>query len=108
MDPLSIAASVVGLLAVGGKLTLILSNVTRLADAPPLCKAALVEVCELSAVLRQIRNFLNGRLAVPDERRECVLLEHLTTALTGCVMTKDQLETIVDDIGYAYAESGIT
>lgn len=106
MDPLSIAASVAGLIAAGGKLAAILTQICRLSDAPPLCKAVLTEVCDTAMALRQVQNFLNGQLYVPSERREYVLLEHVATALTGCVMTKDELETLLDGMGLIYAGNG--
>jgi hypothetical protein len=108
MDPLSIAASIVGLLAAGGKLTAVLTQISRLSDGPPLCRSALSEICDVSAALRQMQRFLNDQASIPAERRENVLLEHLAAALTGCVITKDELETVVDDLGLAYQESGIT
>jgi hypothetical protein len=108
MDPLSIATSVAGLIAAGGKLAAILTQISRLSDAPPLCKAALTEVCDTAVALRQVQNFLNGQLHIPSERREHVLLEHVAAALTGCVMTKDELETLLDGMGLVYAGSGIT
>ncbi|RYP63018.1 hypothetical protein DL771_009473 [Monosporascus sp. 5C6A] len=108
MDPLSIAASVVGLLMAGGKIISILSQVTRLSDAPPLCRVTLDEICDISVALRQMQNFVTGQMVVPVERRQHVLLEHLATAVTGCVLTKDELETLVDDLGLAYSGSGVT
>jgi hypothetical protein len=107
MDPLSIAASVAGLIAAGGKLTAILTQISRLSDAPPLCKAVLTEVCDTAAALRQVQNFLDGQLHVPSERREHILLEHVAATLTGCVMTKDELETLLDGMGLVHAGSGI-
>ena len=108
MDPLSIAASIAGLLAAGGKLAAVLAQISRLSDAPLLCRAALTEICDISASLRQMQRFVQDQASVPAERREHVLLEHLAAALTGCVITKDELETIVDNLGLAYQRSGIT
>jgi hypothetical protein len=108
MDPLSIAASVAGLLTVGGKLAAMLTQISRLSDAPSLCKAVLIEVCETTAALRQLQTLVDGRLESTRERREQVLLEHLATALVGCVMTKDELETVLDDLGLAYADGAIS
>ena len=108
MDPLSIATSVAGLLGAGGKLAAILTLISRLSDAPPLCKAVLTEVCDTAAALRQVQNFLNDQLHVPSERREHVLLEHVAIALTGCVITKDELESLLDGMGLVYAVGDIT
>jgi hypothetical protein len=108
MDPLSIATSVAGLIGAGAKLAAILTPISRLSDAPPLCKAVLTEVCDTAVALRQVQNFLDGQLHIPSERREYVLFEHVAAALTGCVMAKDELETLLDGMGLVYAGSGIT
>jgi hypothetical protein len=108
MDPLSIATSVAGLIGAGAKLAAILTQISRLSDAPPLCKAVLTEVCDTAVALRQVQNFLDGQLHIPSEPREHVLLEHVAAALTGCVMAKDELETLLDGMGLVYAGSGIT
>ncbi|RYP12871.1 hypothetical protein DL767_011096 [Monosporascus sp. MG133] len=47
-------------------------------------------------------------MVVPVDRRQHVLLEHLATAVTGCVLAKDELETLVDDLGLAYSDNGVT
>lgn len=107
MDPLSIAASVAGLLGLGIKLTALLGQISRLSNAPPLCKAVLVEVAAVGSVLRQIQAFLNDQLHAPAERRGMILLEHVATALTGCVMAKDELENILDGLGLVYTTSGL-
>ena len=65
MDPLSIATSVAGLIAEGGKLAAILTQIGRLSDSPSLCKAVLTEVCDTVVALRQVQSFLNGQLHVP-------------------------------------------
>ncbi|KAH7134541.1 hypothetical protein B0J13DRAFT_84587 [Dactylonectria estremocensis] len=107
-DPLSIAVSVFGLLGAGAKLIELLSTIARQSDAPPLCRSALNELCNVAAALGQLQHFLIDHMAVPTERREPVLLEQLAASLTGCVMTKDDLETLVDDVGLVYQESGIS
>ncbi|KAK1760359.1 hypothetical protein QBC47DRAFT_427482 [Echria macrotheca] len=108
MDPLSVAASITGLLAVGGKLTALLAQIGRLADAPALCRTALTELSETKSVLRQISALVDGGLrSIPVGSRQNVLLEHVAAALVGFVMTKDELEAALDDLGLVYADSGI-
>ncbi|EJT68597.1 CAMK/CAMKL/KIN4 protein kinase [Gaeumannomyces tritici R3-111a-1] len=112
MDPLSIAASVAGLLGAGAKLIAIMSPIVHNGDAPPLCRSVLTDLCDVTAILHQLEHFLAGRLlggrSVPPERRELVLFEQLAAALTGCVITKDELETLVDDLGLVYNGTGVT
>ncbi|KAK0617564.1 hypothetical protein B0T14DRAFT_272883 [Immersiella caudata] len=109
MDPLSIAASVAGLLAAGGKFMALLAQISRLSDAPPLCAAVITELTATASVLRQTQILLDDRLQCHAERKSLVLLEHVATALTGLVMAKDELETMLDDLGLIYsADSKVT
>lgn len=112
MDPLSIAASVAGLLGAGAKMMALMSPIVNNGDAPPLCRAVLTELCEVTATLHQVEHFIAGRLPdggpVPLDRYELVLIEQLAAALAGFVMTKDDLETLVDDLGLVYSETGIS
>lgn len=75
MDPLSVAASVVGLLGVTGKITKVLAHITgSLADAPALCKSTLVELGDLSGALRQLNTFSHGRWpSQPSSASTCCL-----------------------------------
>jgi hypothetical protein len=107
MGPLSIAASATGMLWAGVKIAAILSHIDRLSDSPPLCRSALDELCDIMTTLRQMQSLFTGEISVPAENREHVLLEHLAAALTGCVMTTDELETVVDDLDLIYNESGV-
>ena len=80
----------------------------RRADAPTLCRTALTELSETKSVLRQISTLVDdGLRVVPVGSRQNVLLEHVAAALVGFVMTKDELEAALDDLGLVYADSGI-
>jgi len=68
----------------------------------------LAEVASTTSVLRQIQTLLDDQLQIPAERRSLVLLEHVATALTGCIMAKDELETILDGLGLVYANFSVT
>jgi len=106
MDPLSVAASVTGLLAAGGKLIAILTHISRLSDTPSLCKSALTEVCDTTAALRQIQDLISDGSqlegGLPRKNGKKILLENVATALVGCVMTKDELESVLDNLGLVY------
>ncbi|KAL8291060.1 hypothetical protein RB597_005576 [Gaeumannomyces tritici] len=112
MDPLSVAASVAGLLGAGAKMVALMSPIVNNSDAPPLCRAVLTELCEVTATLHQVEHFIAGRLPdggpVPRDRYELVLMEQLAAVLTSCVMTKDDLETLADDLGLVYSGTGIS
>jgi hypothetical protein len=106
-DPLSVAASVVGLLAAGAKLASLLSETASLADAPSSAQAVLTEMREISAALQYLQQFLNGLMNVPAGRQQYILVEHLEGTLTGCVTTYDELEVFIDDLKIAPSDMGV-
>ena len=106
-DPLSVAASVVGLLAAGAKLASLLSETASLADAPSSAQAVLTEMREISAALQYLQQFLNGLMNVPAGRQQYILVEHLEGTLTGCVTTYDELEVFIDELKIVPSDMGV-
>ncbi|KAH0538887.1 hypothetical protein FGG08_004543 [Glutinoglossum americanum] len=98
MDPLSVAASVVGLLIAAGKMAQSLKQLTSLADAPSSAKAVLTEMSDMAAALEHLQDYLNGTTSVPAGRGQFILLEHVVVTLTGCVTTYSELELIIDSV----------
>ncbi|EQB51669.1 hypothetical protein CGLO_08766 [Colletotrichum gloeosporioides Cg-14] len=99
MDPLSVAASVVGLLAVGCKLSsalFVVVSSTR--DAPKSAQSLLREINDISAALGSLQSFVTGRVRASAERGGLILLQHVLTTLTGCVTTYSDLQYIVDGL----------
>ncbi|KAI0973377.1 hypothetical protein F4678DRAFT_426548 [Xylaria arbuscula] len=96
MDPLSVAASVVGLLAAGGQVTSVLFTViTKCKDSPALARSILFEVADISAALGQLQGFLSDRAKASAERGNLILLDQLLTTLTGCVTTYSDIQFIL-------------
>ncbi|KAE8450808.1 hypothetical protein EG329_005721 [Mollisiaceae sp. DMI_Dod_QoI] len=106
-DPLSVAASVVGLLAAGAKLASLLSKTASLADAPSSVQAVLTEMQEIFAALQYLQQFLNGLMNVPAGRQQYILVEHLEGTLTGCVKTYDKLEVFIDELKIVPSDMGV-
>ncbi|KAH7393718.1 hypothetical protein BKA64DRAFT_95164 [Cadophora sp. MPI-SDFR-AT-0126] len=106
-DPLSVAASVVGLLAAGAKLASLLSKTASLVDAPSSAQAVLTEMREISAALQYLQQFLNGLMNVPAGRQQYILVEHLEGTLTGCVTTYDELEVFIDELKIDPSDMGV-
>ncbi|KAH8771347.1 hypothetical protein BGZ57DRAFT_896726 [Hyaloscypha finlandica] len=106
-DPLSVAASVVGLLAAGAKLASLLSETASLADAPSSAQAVLTEMREIYAALQYLQQFLNGLMNVPAGRQQYILVEHLEGTLTGCVTTYDELEVFIDELKIVPSDMGV-
>lgn len=93
MDPLSVTASVVGLLAAGSKVTsLLFTVITKCKDSPALAPSIVWEVADISAALGHLQGFLLGRTNAAAERGNLILLEQLVVTLTGCVTTYSDLQ----------------
>ncbi|KAI0505200.1 hypothetical protein F5B22DRAFT_533052 [Xylaria bambusicola] len=96
MDPLSVAASIVGLLAAGGKVTsLLFTVISKCQDSPALARGILFEVADISAALGQLQDYLSNRLKANSERGNLIMLDQLLTTLTGCVTTYSDIQFIL-------------
>ncbi|KAI9694371.1 MAG: hypothetical protein M1820_008971 [Bogoriella megaspora] len=99
MDPLSVGASVVGLLSAGAKLSASLhSIICNVLDAPSLAQNVLQEVGDIAASLARIQIYLNGQAQADPERGSLILIEHILTTLTGCVTTYSELQCLLDSL----------
>ncbi|KAJ3559919.1 hypothetical protein NPX13_g9473 [Xylaria arbuscula] len=80
------AASVVGLLAAGGKVTsLLFTVITKWRDSPALARSILFEVADISAALGQLQEYLSNRLQASAERGGLIMW----------MRQEDQLNTLV-------------
>src|SRR4051812_33586490 len=99
MDPLSVLASIVGLLAVGGKVTSLFSTIiTKCRDSPVLAQSIIWEVSDISAALGQLQEFVIGRTKVAIQRGSLIQVDQLLTTLTGCVTTYSELQIVIDSL----------
>ncbi|KAK3305598.1 ras family-domain-containing protein [Chaetomium strumarium] len=95
-DPLSVAASVVGLLAAAGKVGSVLRQfVGAVADAPQSAQAALAAVEEMQLGLAMIQELIDTVSSLPSRRRVLLRLDHIVIVLTNCVLTMSELESLV-------------
>ncbi|KAI5777248.1 hypothetical protein EDC01DRAFT_410401 [Geopyxis carbonaria] len=93
MDPLSISASVVGLLGITAKMANFLQGfISATVDAPDSMRGVLSEAESMRAIFEQLQWFLAARIQTQKDRTSMILVDHLVTALTGCVMTFDRLQ----------------
>lgn len=107
-DPLSIAASVAGLLAVSSK---VIFGLTTFASAimhtPKSLQRVVAEVGAVNCILGEVQRLVSWR---SDEERPnnprlgSIQLDHLVTTLAGCVLIFSELEKHIDDL--VGAESG--
>ena len=96
MDPLSVTASIVGILAAAAQVSSVLSTFVRNTKAAPkLAQAVLVEVNGLSAVLSQLQTYLLGTASSSKSRASLILVEQVIVTLTECVTTFSELEDVL-------------
>lgn len=97
MDPLSLAAFIVGLLAGGVKITAFLHTLASNAQgAPQLAQSLIIEISGIEAAASSLQEYTSGRAQISTERGSLILVEHVLTTLTGCVTTYSELQTIIN------------
>lgn len=91
-DPLSIAASVAGLLATAGTICTTLSSFI---DAPESARAALAAVEEVRLALEMVQQLVDTVSALSSLRRALVRLDHIAITFSNCIRTLSELESLV-------------
>ncbi len=103
-DPLSITASVTGLLSVAGKVTTILSAfIYSVSDAPSSARAALAAVEEMRMVLSSVQKVMDTLSRLPRERKEMIHVRHLVVTFREAICSFSELEAMVNPANYASA-----
>lgn len=104
MDPLSVAASVVGLATAAERITTLLYDFINSAnDAPGLVRDVMAEVNSVNSVICGLQTFLRGntpRGSGSREREAMITVENLVVTLTGCVHTFSELSTEVNSLEF--------
>lgn len=99
MEPLSVAASIVGLLATGGKVTsLLFAFINKCQQPPKFARSIMIEVADISTALGHLQTFLTDPAKTGSERGNLILLDQLLTTLTGCVTTYSDLQLLLDSL----------
>lgn len=98
MDPLSVAASVAGLVAAATSITKTLS---ALSEPPRLIRSVAAETSALSAIFAQLNGILrsNNNSHTRRERMSMTTVEQFVAILTHCVLTFSELEQEMDGLG---------
>ncbi|UZP40482.1 hypothetical protein NXS19_008298 [Fusarium pseudograminearum] len=77
MDPLSVAASAIGLLSAGAKLTsLLVSFTSNVKDSPKLAQYLITEIADITAAISALQSYISGIAQIPKKRGALVLLEN--------------------------------
>jgi hypothetical protein len=99
MDPLSVAASIVGILAVAAKVVEVLSPaLTVLKDIPSNAKAITSETKNLITILSALQKLLDDLDSIPQKRRQLIQLDQLVASFTDGVLLFSELENLVNKV----------
>lgn len=97
MDPISVAASVVGILGAGAQLVGLLTAFIKSANgAPKAAQDVPAEVADISACLWNLRSFLLGIGTASASRMSLILIELIVVTLTSTGTTFSELEEALD------------
>ncbi len=96
MDPLSVAAGVIGVVTAAAQVSKILTTIVKNTKAAPkLCASTLTEVNDFKAILTHLQTFLLGTATAPKNRASLILVEQVIVTLTGCVTTFSELDEVL-------------
>lgn len=91
-DPLSITASIAGIITAAVKITVVLSD---LSDAPNHITDLSAEINNIRLVFRALQRLLDRPRSLSSQRATLIQLEDILVILTQTVLVFSELETIV-------------
>lgn len=98
-DPLSVAASVVGLLTAAAAICKVLAPYAAAArDTPQIALQVRAEIEEASIALASLQGLASNLAALPTQRTLLIQVDHLVAILTNGVLVFSDLETCVGDL----------
>lgn len=99
MDPISIAAAVVGLLTAAVKVSTSLTTILHYSsNVSELAQNVLLEVSDISACLTQLHAFLAGTRVATRSRATLILVDQVVILLTSSTKTFSDLEEIIESL----------
>lgn len=97
MEPLSVAASIIGLLATSAKIvTVVTELVRREKDAPQSLHRVLTEISELNTCLAHLAPFIQGTKSTERGRKDAISLEQVVVISTSLVLNMSELDKTLD------------
>ncbi|KAI5803536.1 hypothetical protein DFH27DRAFT_51868 [Peziza echinospora] len=98
-DPLSIAASVAGLVSISAVILCTLKGLSdSYRDAPASIQRVVVEVQDMCLIFEQVQMFIDGTghgVQPSHQRLSMIPIQNLVTTLTGCVLVYSRLDEYV-------------
>jgi hypothetical protein len=99
MDPLSVTASIVGLLLAAGQVSSAIYTIkSNLSEAPRMVDNLLGQVAQIKTCLSAIQDLLYGMNMVSRQRMALIKVDHLVASLTQAVLTFSELEALINKI----------
>jgi hypothetical protein len=96
-DPLSVSASIAGLITAGVKISQVLAQViSKARNAPKECRLVQLEVENIQTILGQLQLFLLGIRRAARSRTSLILVDQVITTLATCVSTFSELDTFTE------------
>ena len=96
MDPLSVSASIIGILGAAAKVSSVLITfVKNTKAAPKIAQTVLADVNGLSTVLNHLQTYLLGTASPMRSRASLILVEQVLVTLAECVTTFSELEDVL-------------
>lgn len=92
MDPLSIAASITGILAAAAQVSSLLSGIS---SAPASVAAVQSELEHIRLVFRALKSFVDHPRTISRYRASLIQIEDFTVILTQTVIVFSELETLI-------------
>ena len=108
MDPLSVAASIVGLLTAAASITSLIYRVSTASIFSGILYDILQEVEETKIILGQIQTFFVKPETVSRSGAALLLVEQIIVVLTTSVMTYSKLEKTIEPLRYQSTVGGAT
>ena len=96
MDPISLAASVWGLLGAGERVISFLSSIP---DVPNAAANVLTECHALCAIFVQLNDFISDQDQQSMTRKSRISLNYLVATLTGCMTAFSELDKVLRSLG---------
>ena len=95
-DPLSIVATVAGLLGTATNIYSVLSDfISSAVDAPNSARFMLAAVEEMKSALESVKQLIDTASSLPSKRKAMIQLDHLTITFSHCILTLSELESLV-------------
>ena len=121
MDPISVSASIAGLLSAAVHISrIVVTFIQSAKGAPQTAQNVLSEVTDISSCLGQLKSYLLGTRVATTSRTSMLMVEQIVVTLTTCVatfselegiltyLTKDQPRSVIDKIKWARKEQDIS